>query len=45
MVDHLPPFGILHTDLHELLECRVITVVPILELIEVRLDGSRYSFD
>jgi hypothetical protein len=45
VIDHLPPFRVLHTDLHKLLEGRVITVIPILELIEVWLNGSRNSLD
>lgn len=45
MIDHLPSLGILHTDLHKALEGRIVAMIPILELIEVRLNGSRYSFD
>jgi hypothetical protein len=43
MVDHLSALAVLHTDLHELLESGVISVVPVFELVEVGLDGSGHS--
>lgn len=44
VVDELSSLGVLHTDLHELLQGRVVSVVPVLELIEVGLDGAGHSF-
>jgi hypothetical protein len=38
VIDKLSSLGVLHTDLHELLEGRVIAMIPILELVEVGLD-------
>ena len=34
--------GVLHTDLHEFLVGGVVTVVPVLQLVEVGLDVSGY---
>lgn len=45
VIDELFSLCILHTDLHKLLEGRVIAVVPVLEFVEVRLDGPRDSLD
>jgi hypothetical protein len=44
MIDELSSLGVLHTDLHELLEGGVITVIPVFELVEVGFDGARHSF-
>ncbi len=44
MIDELSSLGVLHTDLHELLEGGVITVIPVFELVEVGFDGARDSF-
>lgn len=44
VVDELSSLGVLHTDLHELLQGGVVSVVPVLELIEVGLDGAGHSF-
>ena len=45
VVDHLSALGVLHTDLHELLEGGVIAVVPVLKLIEVGLNWAGNSLD
>jgi hypothetical protein len=45
VIDHLSSLGVLHTDLHELLEGGVVAVVPILQLVEIRLDWAGYSLD
>ena len=43
VIDELSSLRVLHTDLHKLLQGRVVTVIPIFELIEVGLDGAGYS--
>ena len=44
VVDHLLALGILHTDLHELLEDRIIPVVVVFEFVEERLHIRRHTF-
>ena len=45
MIDDSFAFSIFHTDFHEFLEGGVISMIPILELVEVRLNGGRNTFD